>query len=80
MGIASETMNQQDVLSVELLLFLIGRICREAKRSGGTLYVQFNLTYWQRNGDECTGNLVCRGNSTDGLSRTVLVDAGFIGA
>ena len=67
MGIASETMNQQDVISVELLLFLIGRICGEAKRSGGTLYVQFNLTYWQRNGDECTGNLVCRGNSTDGL-------------
>jgi hypothetical protein len=70
-------MNQEDVISVELLLFLIGRIYREAKRRGGTLYVQFNLTYWQQNSDECTGKLVCGGNSTDRLKERLSYTPGL---
>ncbi len=57
-------MNQQVVMSVGLRFHLIGHIFGDAQQSSGTLYVQFNLTYWQRSGREYAGNLVCRGNST----------------
>ena len=43
---------------------VIGRIVGDAQQSNLALYVQFNLTYWQRNGVEFAGNLVCWGNSS----------------